>query len=221
MRYLPHMQQTFASLALLSILTAAACGGGATRPPTTIGNSDTAAAGNAGKTVRDVDWMNRTYDSGDMGPVAVVNGEYEFAFDENGNQVAPDHEPANPDAYIERGSFSVSPPTYGDVDGDGREEAILVTHFHGGGTGRFSGIDVWTMKDGKETLLGGIPGGDRGDGGIANVTVDGKVVVVDRMMSMEDDGACCPSKVQIERWSWDGKAFIEDEAARKLEDFGE
>lgn len=219
MRYLPHMQQTFASIALLSTLAAASCGGGAKNPPTTIGNSGTAATG--GETVRDVDWMNRTYDSGDLGPVTLANGAYAFAFDENGNEVAADYEPADPDAYVERGELSVSAPTYGDLDGDGREEAILVTHFYGGGTGRFTGIDVWTMKDGKETLLGSIPGGDRGDGGIANVAVDGKVVVVDRMMSMEEDGACCPSKVQIERWSWDGKAFIEDEAARKLEDFGE
>lgn len=220
MRYLPHMTKTFASLALPFSLAAAAaaCGGGA-RPPTTVGN-DTSAAG-GGKTVRDVDWLNRTYESGDMGPVTVVNGEYEFAFDGNGNVVAADYEPADPDEYVERGSFGVGEPTYGDVDGDGAEEAVLVTYFNGGGTGRFSGIDVWTMKGGKESLLGGIPGGDRGDGGIAGVRFDGKVVVVDRMMSQDDDGACCPSKVQIERWSWDGKAFVEDEAARKLENFNE
>ncbi len=220
MRYPPHMTTTFASLTLLCALAAAAACGGGTRPPATVGN-DTVSGGAGGKTVRDVDWMNRTYESGDMGPVTVVNGEYEFAFDGNGNVVAADYEPADPDEYVERGSFGVGTPTYGDVDGDGAEEAVLVTYFHGGGTGRFSGIDVWTMKAGKETLLGGIPGGDRGDGGIAGVRFDGRVVVVDRMMSQDDDGACCPSKVQIERWSWDGKAFVEDEAARKLENFSE
>jgi hypothetical protein len=41
------------------------------------------------------------------------------------------------------------------------------------------------------------------------------------MMSMEGDGACCPSKLQHERWSWDGKAFVEDEKARTLSDFAE
>ena len=216
MRYLPHMKLALASSALL--VAVAACGGGA-RPPTTVGNS--AGGGGGGATVRSIDWLNRSYDSGDMGQVTVVNGEYEFAMDEEGNMVAPDYEPTDPDAYVERGSFSVSPPIFGDVDGDGAEEAVLVSHFHGGGTGRFSGIDVYAIRDGKDVVLGGIPGGDRGDGGISDVRLEGQVIVVDRMMAMEGDGACCPSKLQHERWTWDGKAFVEDEAARTLSDFAQ
>jgi hypothetical protein len=215
MRYVVHMKLTIAGFLTLVV----ACGGGA-KPPTTVGNhAGNGAAG--GKTVRDIDWLNHTYDSGDMGNVTVVNGEYEFALDENGNTVAPDYEPTDPDAYVERGSFAVSPPIFGDVDGDGAEEAVLVSYFNGGGTGHFTGIDVYAMRDGKEVVLGGIPGGDRGDGGINDVQIEGKVILVDRMMSMDGDGACCPSKLQHERWSWDGKAFVEDEKARTLSDFAE
>ena len=43
-------------------------------------------------------------------------------------------------------------------------------------------------------------------------------MLVDRMMSQEGDGACCPSKLQQERWAWKGGAFVEDEAARRLVD---
>jgi hypothetical protein len=213
------MKLSFGPPALLSLLAAAAACGGGAKPPTTVGNNR--AAGSGGKTVHDIDWLNRAYDSGEVGTVTVKDGVYEYAMDENGNMVAPDYEPNDPDAYVERGSFEVGKPLFGDLDGDGADEAVLVVYFNGGGTGRFTGIDVYAMRDGKEAVLGSIPGGDRGDGGISDVKLEGKVVMVDRMMSMEGDGACCPSKVQHERWTWDGKAFVEDEAARSLSDFGE
>jgi hypothetical protein len=200
------------------LVAAAACGGG-TRAPTTVGNHSAAGAG-GGLTVRSIDWLNRSYDSGDAGPVTVKDGVYEYAMDGEGNVVAPDYEPTDPDEYVERGSFEVGKPLFGDVDGDGAEEAVLVTYFNGGGTGRFTGVDVYAIRDGKEAVIGGIPGGDRGDGGIDDVKLEGKVILVSRMMSMEGDGACCPSKLQHERWSWDGKRFVEDEAARTLTDFG-
>ena len=104
-------------LALVSTLALAACGGG-TKAPATVGNHT--ATGGGGASVRDIDWLNRAYDSGEVGSVTVVNGEYEFAMDENGNMVAPDYQPADPDAYVERGSYSVGPPIFGDVDGPAR-----------------------------------------------------------------------------------------------------
>jgi hypothetical protein len=199
------------------ILAMAACGGGA-RAPTTVANH---APTGGGVTVRGIDWLNHTYESGDLGPVKLENGVYEFAMDEHGNMVAPDHEPADPDAYVERGSYSVQAPIFGDVDGDGAEDAVIVSTFWGGGTGHFTNIDVYAIQDGKDVLLGDIPGGDRGDGGIHDVRLEGKVIVVERLMSMDGDGACCPSKVQHERWSWNGTTFVEDEAARTTSDFGE
>lgn len=226
MRYLQHMSISqnraqlvsaicvFAGLAVLG-----GCGGAAPSSGGGVANS-TATAPGAEPTVRSIDWLNRTYTS-EGGEVAVVNGEYEFAFDEEGNQVAADYQPKDPEAYIQRGSFMVAPPVYGDVTGDGIEEAIIITTENSGGTGQFDGIDIYAVRGGQPVIIGGIPGGDRGDGGISHVKVEGGVVVVWRMASQEDDGACCPSKVQVERWSWKGDKFVEDEAARKLEDFGE
>lgn len=202
---------TIVSLAAVALT---GCGGKA-RPAGTVGNSAGAATG-----VRAIDWQNRTYDSGDGGPFTVVNGVHEFAFDGDGNPVGPDYEPKD-DEYVERGSFEVGQPVYGDLDGDGAEEAVIVTYYNGGGTGRFTGIDVYSIRDGQPVVLGGIPGGDRGDGGIDTVELDGAIVVVGRLMSVEGDGACCPSKLARERWRWSGSAFVEDEAARVVEDFGE
>lgn len=200
-------------LATLSLVLLAACGAKA-RPATPVDNQ---AAG-ATASIRSVDWQNRTYDLGGDGKYTVKDGSYEFAYDENGNEVAGDYQPSDPDVFVERGEFSVSTPVYGDLDGDGAEEAVIITYFNGGGTGRFTGITVFSMKDGQPVELGGVPGGDRGDGGVADVKLDGDVVLVDRLMSMEDDGACCPSKIQHERWRWNGTAFAEDEAARTMSD---
>jgi hypothetical protein len=167
--------------------------------------------------IRAIDWMNRTYQTGDA-EYTVSAGTFEYAYDEEGNIVAADYQPADPDGYVERGFFSVTEPVYADVDGDGIEEAVIILLENTGGTGMFSGIDVYTLRDGKETVLGGIPGGDRGDGGISDVRVEGQVVIVERFMSQDGDGACCPSKLQTERWRWDGKTFVEDEGARRLTD---
>ena len=209
MRYTPVMKL---ALATSSLLVVAACGGA--RPATTpAAIASTGGAASAG--VRSIDWANRTYQSGE-GTFTVVDGEASFAFDEAGNEVAADAVPADPDGFVERGYFNVAPPQYGDVTGDGVEEALIITVYNGGGTGQFDGIDVYAMREGQPVIIGGIPGGDRGDGGIAAARVEGGVVVIERMSSGPDDGACCPSRTQHERWTWTGGKFVEDEAARRL-----
>jgi hypothetical protein len=203
----------------LLLLTLAACGAPpaatTTTPPT---NTTTVPSG---KTVHDVDWLNFTYTAG-IGEVeekyTVVNGELEFAYDMDGNQVAPDYVPANPDDYVEHGYFQVAAPEFGDVDGDGLDEAMIVSVLNTGGTGQFDAITIYTMRGGEPAILGQIPGGDRGDGGISSATITDGAVLVERMMSQDGDGACCPSKAQHERWSWQGGAFVEDESARELTD---
>jgi hypothetical protein len=221
MRYLRRMsisqnraQLASAACIFAGLVSSGACGGPAPGGAT-IANT-TATAPGAEPSVRSVDWLNRTY-----GSVTVVDGEHEYALDEDGNQVAPDYQPKDPDGWVERGSFRVAPPVYGDVTGDGAEEAIIISTENSGGTGQFDGIEVYAMRGGQPVVIGGIPGGDRGDGGISDIAIEGNIVVVQRMASQEGDGACCPSKLQTERWTWNGSTFIEDEAARKLEDFGE
>ena len=200
-------------LAPPALLLLVACGGKATAP--TVSNS---GGGGTAVGVRAIDWANRTYASGE-GSFTVKDGSAEFAFDEDGNEVGPDYQPKDPDAYVERGYFNVAAPVFGDVDGDGAEEAVVISVYNGGGTGQFDGADVYTLRDGKPVVLATVPGGDRGDGGLYGATFEGTILIVERMMSQDGDGACCPSKLQRERWSWSGGALVEDEAARELVDF--
>src|SRR6185437_10777726 len=112
----------------------------------------------------------------------------------------------------EAGFFHADPPVYGDVDGDGVEDAIVITIDNGGGTGMFDAAHVFTMRGGALTELAVVPGGDRGDGGLRAVTVEPGGVRVERLQSIEGDGACCPSKLSVEHWRWTGRDLAIDAA---------
>lgn len=200
---------------LTSLVVAAGCGGA---HPAGAPIANTATPVVSASPVRAVDWANRTYIVDEAGGYTVTDGGLEFAYDDNGNQVGADYVSPDPDHYVERGEFSVSRPVFGDVTGDGVEEAVIVTTLNSGGTGRFTGVSVFAMPGGTVTVIGEIPGGDRGDGGIAEVAIEGRAVLVERYQSGAGDGACCPSKIAHERWTWDGHRFVEDEAARTVTD---
>lgn len=159
--------------------------------------------------VRLIDWQNYTYTLGNgLGPVTVTQGDADFAITADG-KVAP------AGAGVEgQGSYHVEPPQFADVNNDGVEDAVISAVTATGGTGQFSEIDVYTVRDHKVVDLATIAGGDRGDGGIRGVTVDGAVIVVERNVLAEGDGICCASKMQTERWVWRSGALVEDVAAR-------
>ena len=70
------------------------------------------------------------------------------------------------------------------------------------------------MRGGKVVELGEIAGGDRGDGGIRKVALDGRAIIVERNVLADGDGACCASTWRRERWGWKGGSLVEDTAAR-------
>src|SRR5688572_2579212 len=97
------------TIALLLFVAACGAPARATEAP----RNDTPATAPAARTVHDVDWLNRTYHAGlgdGADPYTVKDGSVEFAFDEEGNAVGPDYQPADPDAYVERGWFEVAAP---------------------------------------------------------------------------------------------------------------
>ena len=187
------MRHLIASLVFLT-----ACGGSAKQPTGNV------ASGAGNVSIRSVDWANRTYDSDEGGSHTVKDGEAEIDF--------------GPDMPDVRGSFSVSAARYGDTNGDGVEDAIIITAFNGGGTGTFDTAEIFTIRGAEPVRIGSIPGGDRGDGGLDDVRIEGDKLIVERNLSLDDDGACCPSKLVREVWHWDGNAFTEDASARQTLD---
>lgn len=159
-----------------------------------------------GGELRAIDWQNRVYELDELGPVAVKGGSAEFAISEDNKAVANGGG---------SGSFEVEPALFADLDGDGREEAVVSCVLSTGGTGHFSEVRVYGMRGGKPEVIGVIPGGDRGDGGIRHVGIEGATVIVDRNVLAEGDGLCCASAARRERWRWKANDFVEDEAARR------
>jgi hypothetical protein len=98
-------------------------------------------------------------------PVRVTGGRFEAA-------VGSDREGL---------SFSIYDVIYGDLTGDGHDEAIVQSVCSTGGSGRFDEGFVYALADGKPVLLGRIPGGDRAAGSVRCIRVEQGALQVDRI----------------------------------------
>ena len=151
-----------------------------------------AASGRAttNQDIRKVDFRNFTYEPGcaydDNKKVTVKNGEFSY------------EKPA--DGYTDRFYFKVFEISYGDLNNDNSEEAVVLTVCNTGGTGNFSEGFIYTLKDGKPALFANVPGGDRADGGLRTAKVDNGQLVVESNDPGETGGACCPEFILTTRY---------------------
>ena len=106
--------------------------------------------------------------------------------------------------------FSVQRVSYGDLTGDGIEEAVVQTVCNTGGTGNFSHAFVYTLRGGKPALLTQIEGGDRAFGGFhaLNVSKSGLLVVEAYNVPEGEGGACCPQFIDTETYSFKGGKLV-------------
>jgi hypothetical protein len=152
-----------------------------------------AAAGD----IRRVDFRNFTYpaacaaENGQAGGIRVRNGEYTRAQSDD-------------PLY-----FSVASVSFGDLTGDGRDEAAVATDCNTGGTGQFSEGLVFSMRDGRPALIERLEVGDRAYGGIAGLKIEGGQLVVERYGTDEGGPYCCPRYIDTMRLRWDGGRFTQ------------
>jgi hypothetical protein len=132
--------------------------------------------------IRKVDFKNFTYEPDcaydENKKITVKNAEYSY------------EKPA--DGYTDRFYFKVFEISYGDLNGDNSEEAVILTTCNTGGTGNFSEGFIYSLRDGKPVLYSKIPGGDRAEGGLRTARVDNGQLVVESNHPGETGGACCP-----------------------------
>jgi len=125
-------------------------------------------------------------------PVRVTGGRFE----------------ASPGSDLEGTSFEVGEILYGDLTGDGRDEAVVRSLCNTGGTGQFDEGFVYGMKDGKPVLLGRIQGGDRAAGGVRCVRIEDGALEVERIGN--DTGAALGIDfVDTETWKLQGGKLVE------------
>ena len=113
------------------------------------------------------------------------------------------------DGYVDRFSFSVFDVAYGDLTGDRKDEAIVLTVCNTGGTGNFSEGFVYSMKAGKPDLIARIPGGDRADGGLRRTRVENGLLVVESNETGPEGGACCPQIIVTTRYKVAGGRIVQ------------
>jgi hypothetical protein len=107
---------------------------------------------------------------------------------------------------------------YGDVTGDGSEDAVVALGIGVRGSAVPDYVYIFTVEKGKPKLIWDFETGDRADGGLRNVYADNGQLVVelfgkDRVIGGQlykgDEGLCCPSSFTRTRYKWTGKNFAE------------
>jgi hypothetical protein len=117
------------------------------------------------------------------------------------------------DGNFSFGIFSIS---YGDLTGDGRDEAAIAASCNTGGTGQFSEGMVFAMHEGKPVIIGRVDGGDRAFGGLASLGIEEGQLVVERYATDDDGPACCPKYIDTVHLRWqDGRLQEEGASMRR------
>lgn len=104
--------------------------------------------------------------------------------------------------------FEIRDVVYGDVTGDGSDEALVLTLCNTGGTGQFTDGLLFAMRAGKPQVIATLGVGDRADGGIDRAVITGGRLIVDRFAE-DGSGACCPERVETYSYRWNGTKLVQ------------
>ena len=165
------------------------------------------------RSIRDIDFKNFNYPKlptgkcSKLADVRVRNGKY-GSIENFSPRVVP------------RGGcwqVTVGPIIYGDVTGDGREEAIVVLYAEMGGTESSNDVFIYTLKHNKPALIWKFATGDRAEGGLLKTYAhDGKLVVElagenrfigAKLYGGDCTGACQPQFFTRATYQWTRGAF--------------
>ena len=106
--------------------------------------------------------------------------------------------------------LEVQKTAYGDLTGDRRDEAVVVTKCNTGGTGHFTEGFIYTMRKGRVSEIARLEEGDRAFGGIHDVRVERGLLVEERYAPVEPGtGACCPEYIVTTTYRLTGSGLVQ------------
>lgn len=111
--------------------------------------------------------------------------------------------------YVDRLFFKIFSVTYGDLDADKNDEAIVLSVCNTGGTGNFSEGFVYKLRNGKPQLAVRIGGGDRGYGGLVSAVVKDALLVVERNDPGENGANCCAEFIETRKYRMTNGKLVE------------
>jgi heat shock protein HslJ len=144
-----------------------------------------------------------TYRGIEESPVVLVNGHWEG-------------EPAvEGGASVPRVDLAPGFRVTGDLDGDGRDEAVALLHYNFGGSGVFSYLAVVSRDaDGQAMNLATTEIGDRVQ--LRSAAIRNLELMVETVEGGPEDAACCPGQKRRRAFALDGGELVE----RSNEDHG-
>lgn len=114
-------------------------------------------------------------------------------------------------------SVSLGSVNYGDVTGDGKEEAIVMLYAELGGTEGAQDVFIYSLDRDKPRLLWKFVTGDRADGGPRRIYAENGELVIElygvgaaigkKLYGTEEVGACCPEHFTRTHYRWAGGRF--------------
>lgn len=109
-------------------------------------------------------------------------------------------------------AVGVGPIEYGDVTGDGREEALVVLYAEAGGTESANDVFIYSLRKRRPVLLWKFQTGDRAEGGLIKIFADKGELVIDlagenrfiggKLYGGDCTGACQPPFFTRSRYRW-------------------
>lgn len=103
---------------------------------------------------------------------------------------------------------------YGDLTGDGKNEAAIFSYEHTTGTtGHFTGGYIYTLKDSMPTVLYEIEYGDRASEGVDDIEIKDNILMVTRLTGM--GGINWPEYSYKTTFTWQDSTFIPTDCEMK------
>jgi hypothetical protein len=116
-----------------------------------------------------------------------------------------------------RYGMALAEVTYGDLTGDGRDEAIVTLSCRSEGSAAISHVYIFTLRHNRPTIMWAFEGGDRAWGGLRHAYAQNGQLVVELfgrgthiggdLTSTESVGLCCPRSFTRARYRWRKGAF--------------
>jgi hypothetical protein len=111
--------------------------------------------------------------------------------------------PNRGDFGISRIKASLAEVLYGDLTGDGQDEAVVSLSYNLGGTGQFTFAIVFGIVYGQLRILGKINGGDRAYGSFHEIAIEQNRLRVVR--NWTTTCMVCTEGYETTWWKWNGK----------------
>ena len=145
----------------------------------------------AGLTLRGL--QNAEYRSPDWGDFRLVEGVYSRT-------------PSDPGASSAYSTQLIQPVIYGDLNGDGVEDAAVILSTQNGGTGHFRELAAMVNRNAAAYNVDTVSLGDRVV--VEAGRVEAGIIVLSMRVQGPNDGMCCPSQSVTWRYRLQGDSLV-------------